>query len=206
MENTKQQKIWLVTFLDLVMIMTCFFVLIYAVTLKKNNSNKEQGFSTHPPFVAQRNLNSGSLRMIHHMLAQHLGDSVNKINISYYEDKLRIDPCNIVDHKEQMLALGKELGCYLFNFTRNLIKVSLLLDLTRVQQEALIEHISTEEKIVMLIECVNLFRNRLSHYSRNNGILTAIEIVNSAPATDGKSWNIVTYIYPESKYKQNEIN
>ncbi len=205
MEDNEQKQGWLVTFLDLVMIMTCFFVLIYSLNLKQNQV-KSQDIDVQKnvnPVIGD--INSGALDIIYNNLKENLQNNNSDIKLIYTTNRIGILPKLALQDQGKLMSLAHKLGSSLFNFTRNLIKVRLLLNLQKLKEESLGYKDSLDNKIEVLIEHLNKFNRNLSRYSGNDSIIASVEY-SEDDIVQKDSWSIIVDIYPESKYTHNETN
>ncbi|MDX2050411.1 MAG: flagellar motor protein MotB [Rickettsiaceae bacterium] len=216
MNSLKQNNTWLITFLDLLMILTCFFILIYSICIvefmDKSNKNHES-VSTVKSITFHSH---GSLRVIFDSLAKHLRNN-KSIKIYDQGSLIRIIPAIDINNMDSVASQAKEVGVHLFNFTRNLIKVSLIINPDYLANGEFSEEVVstpfpnrtkmkidtkdtiTRNKITNLIEITSQFRDILSKYSGNNFIVTVIELDHNIVNLTDNGWLITTNIYAESK-------
>ncbi|MDX1924724.1 MAG: flagellar motor protein MotB, partial [Rickettsiaceae bacterium] len=136
MSKTQENKIWLVTFLDLLMIMTCFFVLIYSLNLRSNKSGEGKNKNPELSFITDKSTSSGPLEIIYISLKNYYQDDSKKVHILKSKEKIRLIHQAQHANKENLSLQAREIGRSIFNFNKNLIKVRLLVNFDKLQEES----------------------------------------------------------------------
>lgn len=185
----KEVESWLVTMLDLILIITCFFVLSYAININKlEGQSKIFGDSA---LKANRLINATSLEIINSNLITIYQKNVELLKS---EGVVRLLTEVSQDSDRSIDNIAESISTHLYNFQKNPIRVSLL-----VNYKAFSDTISTKGydiKIALrkLIEDSVNFRNLLAKNTNNDKITTIIDLHSSYPSIKGKDALIVVDI------------
>lgn len=190
----KNAQIWVVTFLDLIILVVCFFVLFYSINLSKYNNTGETLFKD--TIIEPTSLNVvGNLQIIYNNLMSHYKDDKNNtIEFDRNKGYIRIkNDVNLYD-SNSIEDLAKSLASDIYNFSKNQIRMQLLVNYDSLQKS---QNSNIELVIRDIMSNFNKFRNAVSEHSNIDTITSIVDIYSNYPIEKGKDWVIVTDILPE---------
>ena len=185
----KEGQAWLVTMLDLVLIIACFFVLSYVTRV--NKLQHETPVFGDGALTSTRLTSATSLDIIYNSLLSN-----NPSNVEFHEQEqiVRILPEFNFQDETEMQKGAQILSTNIYNFAKNPIKVMLLLDYSKYTAKVYDVGGEVQISLKKLIEQVLIFRNLLAKNSNNDKISSGIDVHSSYTASKGKDALIVIEI------------
>ncbi len=185
----KEGESWLVTMLDLILIITCFFVLSYAVNINKLQEQYKIFGDSAPS--ANRLVTATSLEIIYSNLLPTYSENVEFLKS---ENIVRIITEINSNSLSSFDGIAKSISNNIYNFQKNPIKISLLIDYQALTNSLASKGYDIKIALEKIIEDSVNFRNLLAKNTNNDKITTTIDLHSSYPTQKGQDALIVVDI------------
>lgn len=199
---SKKNQVWVITFLDLIMLLVCFFVMVFSIRLTEMRQEKpvsDEDNGTELQLPEQQKI-TGPLRIIYDNLDAYYKDKANNaaVELMMSQQSVRVLPNIDTQDKIMYHRIIEDLSDHIFNFTKNTIRISLLLNYDNFLEKHLLGEQNFNIEIMRIVNLLRNFSEALSVKSNNQNIETFIDLHSDYPLTKGKDWVIVTDILSEA--------
>jgi hypothetical protein len=196
----KGNQIWLMTFLDLLILMVCFFVLFYSIHASQLSKNSETSIFGDKELKTNNQQISAVLRLIYDNLQLHYNNNtgLGTLELSKNPEYVRIIPVIDIENTQKVDKVTKELSEHIFNFTKNTIRVTLLFNYEKLLEAAAQKNENIDLKLKSISKKFQEFRDKLAANANNETIEAYMDIHSLHPLLKDKDWLLITDILPEA--------
>lgn len=196
----KGTQIWLMTFLDLLVLMVCFFVLFYSLQISNMSKNNLPTVFEDSEAKTETKKISAALRLIYDSLDQVYSKKpeLGKIELDENNEFIRIIPKLDIENLDEIEKISKDIADHIFNFTKNNIKISLMINYEKLLEDSIAQNITIDTRLRNISKGLNEFRNYLAKSANNETIEAYINMNSYNPAIKDKEKFLSIDILPEA--------
>ena len=192
----RENHIWITSLVDLLLLMICFFVMVFSVNLKNKEKSEDSAFDDTKAILAPAKIDNSLILMYNNLIANN-SSIITEISLDEKMDKIRIISSEYIEEKENLDKKATLIGEKIFFYSKNLIKVSLLINIENLRKTCNLKNQEVTHMLKNLIEIANNFRNVLAKSANNSNIALEVEFDSNVPVSKNIDWVIVTDLMAE---------